>query len=154
MNFTAIDQIRNPEVLLFIRQTAELSEPDNIMICNRSESEYGLLCNQLVEAGTFKKLNPEQWPNSYACNSDPSDVARIEDRTFICSRTKADAGPTNYWVDPREMRSRMKSLFRGFFFRVHRKVHSFLDSLKSSHLTYQCYKISENTGEVKGLFKI
>lgn len=79
---TALDQIKNPEVLLFIRQTVELSEPDNIVICNGSENEYSLLCSQLVEAGTFKKLNPGKWPNSYACNPDPSDVARVEDRTF------------------------------------------------------------------------
>ena len=113
MNYPALEQIKNQDLFSFIKQTAELCEPNQIVLCDGSEKEYNELCTVLVEAGTFKKLNPAKWPNSFACNSDPSDVARVEDRTFICSRTKADAGPTNNWVDPKEMRIRMKSLFKG-----------------------------------------
>ena len=113
MNYPALEQINNPDLFSFVKQTADLCEPNDVVLCDGSEKEYEALCNALVEAGTFKKLNPEKWPNSFACNSDPSDVARVEDRTFICSRTKADAGPTNNWVDPKEMRVRMKSLFKG-----------------------------------------
>ena len=100
-------------LIAYVEEMARLCAPDAIHWCDGSKAEYDTLCGLLVEAGTFKKLNQNRWPNSYACNSDPSDVARVEDKTFICSRRKEDAGPTNNWIDPREMKRKMNELFTG-----------------------------------------
>ena len=105
--------LKNQDLVNFVKEMAEVCMPENIYWCNGSKDEYEEMCNLLVQNGTFTKLNQERWPNSYACNSDPSDVARVEDKTFICSRRKEDAGPTNNWVDPKEMKAKMKALFRG-----------------------------------------
>ena len=88
----------------WVRNVAEFCEPDLVHWCDGSQAEYNEMAERLVNKGTFIRLNPEKWPNCFACFSDPSDVARVEDRTFICSRTKDQAGPTNNWVDPKEMR--------------------------------------------------
>ena len=98
----------------WVKNMANHLEPAHIQWCNGSQQEYDTLCNLLVEKGTFVKLNPEKRPNSFACFSDPSDVARVEDRTYICSRRKEDAGPTNNWMEPREMKKPLwKALLKG-----------------------------------------
>jgi phosphoenolpyruvate carboxykinase (GTP) len=103
---------KHDELLRWINKVAALCLPDNIYWCNGSKEEYDLLCKKLVEKGTFIKLNENKWPNSYACFSDASDVARVEDRTFICSRRREDAGPTNNWMEPSEMNTILKILLQ------------------------------------------
>jgi len=105
--------LRSEEARSFIREVAALCTPASIHFCDGSDEEYAMLCNRLVEAGTFVKLDEAKRPNSYAAFSDPADVARVEDRTFICSRRKEDAGPTNNWADPTEMKATLAGLFQG-----------------------------------------
>jgi phosphoenolpyruvate carboxykinase (GTP) len=105
--------LENKALEKWIEDIANLCEPDNIHICDGSKEEYQSLCEKMVKTGTFVKLNEETNPNSYLCESDPADVARVEDRTFICSEKKEDAGPTNNWCDPQEMREKLRKLYRG-----------------------------------------
>ncbi len=105
--------VRNKKMLEWVEEMAKLCQPDSIYWCDGSEDEYERITNELVKSGTFTKLNEEKRPNSYYCHSDPSDVARVEDRTFICSLKEEDSGPTNNWINPLVMKSTLAKKFEG-----------------------------------------
>ena len=103
----------NKNLLKWVEKMVALCKPAAIHWVDGSEAEYNTLCGELVESGTYTKLNEKLWPNSYYARSDANDVARVEDRTYICSLSKDNAGPTNNWEDPFVMRKRLKGLFNG-----------------------------------------
>ncbi|NLN01982.1 MAG: phosphoenolpyruvate carboxykinase (GTP) [Lentisphaerae bacterium] len=106
-----LNDLKNPELKKWLQEWIDLCTPDAVHICDGSQEEYDKLCNMMVKSGTFIKHDKPR--NSYNCRSDISDVARVEGRTFICSRREADAGPTNNWCNPKEMRTTLKGLFKG-----------------------------------------
>ena len=104
---------KNKKLQNWVDEAVALCQPDSIYWCNGSQEENDRLCEELVQSGTFFRLDPEKRPGSYVARSDPADVARVEDRTFICSKTPLEAGPTNNWHDPDDMKKTLKGLFKG-----------------------------------------
>ena len=105
--------IKHETLLKWVKENAELCQPERVHVCDGSQDEYDTLCDQMVASGTFIRLNEEKRPNSFLCRSDPRDVARVEGKTYVCSLNKVDSGPTNNWMHPYEMKEKLNTLFKG-----------------------------------------
>jgi phosphoenolpyruvate carboxykinase (GTP) len=105
--------MQNEELNRWVKEVQELTEPESVYFCDGSDAEYDRLCNEMVESGTFKRLDPKKRPGSFLALSDPSDVARVEDRTFVCTKVQDEAGPNNNWMDPAEMKNTLEPLLKG-----------------------------------------
>jgi phosphoenolpyruvate carboxykinase (GTP) len=104
---------QHAKLIAWVEEIAALTQPDQVHWCDGSQAEWDLLTGQLIASGTLEQLDPAKRPNSFIARSDPKDVARVESRTFICSKLQIDAGPTNNWTDPDQMRATLADLFKG-----------------------------------------
>jgi phosphoenolpyruvate carboxykinase (GTP) len=136
--------IQHLKVHRWLEEMIALCKPDDVYFCDGSQEEYDALCEHLVESGTFTRLNPELRPNSFLARSDPGDVARMEDRTFICSLSKNEAGPTNNWVNPREMHKTLDTIFDGCMRGRTMYVIPFSMGPLGSHISYIGIELSDS----------